>query len=180
MFHEQDVVAGKEFSMTLSATTTGVAAGNIVAASAAAATQFALSNPVGSGILLVLSKLIVGVISGTPPGGSLFHGLIANVPTLAFSGTTVPLRAGGANSAAKGYTSAAGAALTGGLAPTIWRASSIALIAGAVTSPGITQGIEDIQGDLVIPEGYTWVPLWSAAGTSMLNSYTITWKERAK
>jgi hypothetical protein len=82
MKHEVDAVAGKEFSMTLAATSSTIAAGNIVSAAAAASTQFALANPVGSGVLLVLSKLIVGPISGTPPGGAVFHGLIPNVPSL--------------------------------------------------------------------------------------------------
>jgi hypothetical protein len=180
MFHEVDCVAGKEFAMTLTATTSTIAAGNIVAAAAAASTQFALSNPVGSGVLLVLSKLFIGIISGTPPGGPVFHAIIANVPTLAGSGTIVPLKVGGGGSAAKGYTSAAGAALTGGVAPTILRAAALSVTATAQASVGMVNAVEDIQGDIVIPEGNTWVPLWSGAGTTLLNAYTITWKERAK
>jgi hypothetical protein len=179
MKHEVDAVAGSEFSMTLAATTSTIAAGNIVGAAAAASTQFALSNPLGSGVVLVLSKLIIGIISGTPAPGSIFHGLIPNVPTLAASGTIVPSRAGGAGSRAKGYASAGGAALTGGLAPAIQRASSLTTTGTAQASPGIVNGLEDIDGDIVIPTGYTWVPLWSTAGTTLLNAYTISWKERA-
>lgn len=180
MTHEVDAVAGKEFSMTLAATTTGVAAGNIVSAAAAASTQFALANPVGSGVLLVLSKFIMGVISGTPGPGPLFHGIIANVPTLAASGTIVNNRVGGVGSQAKGYASAAGAALTGGLAPTIQRAAAFSSTATAQASVAEVNAVENLEGDIVIPEGYTWVPLWSVAGTSLLNAYTISWKERPR
>jgi hypothetical protein len=180
MQHETDAVAKRRFAMTLAATTTGVAAGNIVAAAAAAVTQFALSNPIGSGVLLVLSKCIMGVISGTPGPGPLFHGIIASVPTLAASGTPVNTFVGGPGSVAKGYAVAAGAALTGGLAPSILRAAGFSSTATAQASVGELNCVENIDGDIVIPEGYTWVPLWSAAGTALLNAYTICWEERAK
>lgn len=180
MIHESDTLAKRRFSMTLAATTTGVAAGNIVAAAAAAATQFALSNPVGSGVVLVLSKFIMGVISGTPGAGPLFHGVIPNVPSLAASGTIVNTFIGGPGSVAKGYASAAGAALTGGLAPTILRSAGFSSTATAQASVSEIPCVEHIEGDIVIPEGYTWVPLWSAAGSSLLNAYTITWEERPR
>lgn len=182
MTHETDNYNGLEFAMTLAATTTAVAAGNIVGAAAAASTQFALFNPVGSGRVLVLSKFIMGVISGTPGPGPLFHGLFGAVPTLAASGTIVNLRAVGGTlngaSVARGYTSAAGAALTGGPAPSIIRATSLSSTATAQASVGMVNALEDIQGDIIIPAGYGWVPLWSAAGTTLLNAYSITWKER--
>lgn len=180
MLYEADVIAGKQFVLHLGATTTGVAAGNIVGASAAASTQFALANPVGSGVLLVLAKFCMGVISGTPGPGPIMHGYISNVPTLAASGSPVNCRLGGPGSQAKGYTSAAGAALTGGLAPSVLRAAAFGSTATAQASPGMIWCIEDIEGDIVIPEGYTWLPLWSVAGTSLLNAYSIIWKERAK
>src|SRR5882672_6343040 len=55
---------GRKFTAMLAATTTGVAAGNITGAAAAASTQFAIWNPAGSGFDLVLQKLFIGVISG--------------------------------------------------------------------------------------------------------------------
>lgn len=180
MKFEIDAVSGSMFQMTLAATTTGVAAGNIVSASAAASTQFALANPIGSGVLLVLSRLYVGVISGTPAPGPVFHGLIANVPTLAASGTIYNCRVGGVGSQAKGYASAGGAALTGGLAPSVFRAANFSATATAAASPWEIPCVDEIEGSIVIPEGYTWLPLWSAAGTSLLNAYTIIWKERPK
>lgn len=178
MLHETDNYNGLEFAMTLAATTSAVAAGNIVGAAAAASTQFALFNPLGSRVVLVLSKLFMGIISGTPGPGPLFHGLYTGLPTLAASATLVSLRATGFQSAAKGYTSAGGAALTGGPAPSIIRAAAFSSTATAQASPGVINALEDIEGDIIIPAGYGWAPLWSVAGTTLLNAYTITWKER--
>jgi hypothetical protein len=180
MKHEVDAVAGLEYSMTLAATSGTTAAGNIVAAAAAASTQFALANPVGSGVLLVLSKFMVGPISGTPAPGAVFHGIGASCPTLAGSGTLVNLRPGSAGSRARGYASAAGAALTGGLAPSILRSSGFSFTATGQAAVNAVVGFEDIDGDIVIPENYFWVPLWSTAGTTFLCSLTITWKERLR
>lgn len=181
MTHETDNYNGLEFSLTLGATTTAVAAGNIVGAAAAASTQFALFNPSGSGRVLVLSKFIMGIISGTPGPGPLFHGILTGV-TLAASGTIVNLRAVGgvlqSSSVARGYASAGGAALTGGTAPTIIRAAGFSSTATAQASAGELNAIEDIEGDIIIPAGFGWVPLWSVAGTTLLNAYSITWKER--
>jgi hypothetical protein len=182
MTHEVDCFNGTEFSMTLAATTTGIAAGNLVAAAAAASTNFALFNPLGSGRVLVLSRLYVGVISGTPVGGPLFHGLFFGASTVAPSGTIVCNRITGgglsATSVAKGYASAAGAALTGGPAPSIIRASSLSFTATAQAEVSAINCVEDIEGDIIIPAGYGWVPLWAGAGTAILNAYTISWKER--
>lgn len=182
MTHETDNYNGLEFSMTLNATTTAIAAGNLVSAAAAASTQFALFNPIGSGRVLVLSRLYVGVVSGTPVGGPIFHGIYTGVPTLAASGSIVSNRVTGgqlnATSVARGYTSAAGAALTGGPAPSVLRSSAITFTATAQAEVSAINAVEDIEGDIIIPAGYGWVPLWTGAGTSVLNAYTISWKER--
>jgi hypothetical protein len=173
------VIAARVFTMLLNATTTGVAAGNIVAAAAAASTQFALFNPLASGKLIVLMHFGMGIISGTPGPGSLFHGFFTSVPTLAASGTIFNnLLGGNSGSIAKGYASAAGAALTGGSAPINHSVADFTVTATAqAQANGPLRAIEDIKGRLVIPPGSGWLPLWSAAGTSLLNSYSITWEE---
>jgi hypothetical protein len=38
-------------------------------------------------------------------------------------------------------------------------------------------GQHTLEGDIVIPPNSLWVPLWAAAGTSMLGGYSVTWKE---
>lgn len=167
------------FSAVLAATTGTIAAGNIVAAAPAAATQFAIWNPVGSGVNMVPLKLIIGVISGTPPGGPVFHGRYQGVPTVANTGTA-PLNnfQGGPNSAMGYMLSAGGAALTGGAAPSIIRPTVVGFSAGAfVAVAGQAQVIEEMAGDIIIPPGFGYVPLWATAGTTLLNAYGLTWEE---
>lgn len=182
MTHEVDCYSGLEFSLTLSATSTGIAAGNLTGAAAAASTQYALFNPLGSGRVLVLSRFYLGLISGTPAGGPLFHGFFVGVPTLAASGTIALNRLAGGSlngtSVAKAYTSAAGAALTGGPAPSIIRPAGFSFTATAQAEVSAITCVEDIEGDIIIPAGYGWAPLWSGAGTSVLNAYGVSWKER--
>jgi hypothetical protein len=67
--YTERALRGKLFTLSLAATTTGVAAGHITGAAAAAVTQFALWNPVGSGKNIALLQLWSGPISGTPAGG---------------------------------------------------------------------------------------------------------------
>lgn len=167
------------FSMVLGATTTGVAAGQIVAAAAAASTNFALFNPVGSGKNLVLIKFGLGIISGTPGAGPLFHGFIVGVPTVATTGTILNNFLNGPGSVAKGWATAAGTALTGGGAPTTHSMADFTSTGTAQASVGELKAIEYIDGAIIIPPGLGWLPLWGAAGTTLLNGYSITWEEVA-
>ena len=167
------------FSMSLTATTTGIAAGNIIGAAAAASTQFAVVNPPNSGKDMVLTKLFVGVISGTtgvpPIGHCAFNGAAVS---LAASGTIANNYAlGGASSAMKGYASAGGAALTGGGAYSTIRLASVNISAGTFGNLAGTQCLEEIAGDIVIPPGTGWAPCWMAAGSSVLGFYSATWVE---
>lgn len=172
--------AGQMFSLTLGATTTGVAAGNIVGASAAAATQFALMNPLTSNKNLVLTKFFMGIISGTPAAGPVFHGFMTTNPTLASIGGTIRSNLLGSSvitSVATPHVLAAGSALTGGSAPITFRPASFSTTATAQASVGTVNALEIIDGDIIIPPGVTWLPLWSASGTSLLNSYGVSWYE---
>lgn len=173
------VLGGRVMTMALNTTTSTIAAGQIVAAAAAASTQFALFNPSSSGKAIVLWHFGMGIISGTPPGGSLFHAFYTGVPTLAASGTIYNnLLAGNSGSIAKGYTSAGGAALTGGVAPLVHSVSDFTVTATAqAQANGPVRAVEDIAGRLILPPGSGWAPLWSGAGTTLLNSYSITWEE---
>lgn len=165
------------FSLALAATTTGVAAGNIVAAAAAASTNFALFNPTGSGILLSLVQFGMGIISGTPGGGPLFHGLIQGVPTVAATGAALNRFAGAGAPQAKTFATAAGTSLTGGGAPSTLVVANFASTNTAQASVGEVNAVERLDGSIIIPEGWGWVPLWGAAGTTLLNAYSITWAE---
>lgn len=175
------VTRGQVFSLVLTATSTGVAAGNIAGAAAAAATQFALINPITSGKNLSLLRFGMGIVSGTPGAGPLFHGYIPNTSTItaASAGGTVRsnILGGAATSVATPWALAAGSALTGGQAPVTHSVADFASTATAQASPGALKAIELLDGALVVPPGYGWLPLWSAAGTALLNGYSITWEE---
>jgi hypothetical protein len=169
------------YSLALLATTTGVAAGNIAAAAAAASTNFALFNPVGSGKIFSLLKFGYGIISGTP-AGPLFHGLISTgVPTVAATGSAINHATGKVGgSSALHWATAAGTTLTGGGAPTTLRLADFSSTATAQASVNVVPTIEYINGDIILQPGMGWVPLHSAAGTSLLTGYSITWEEIAQ
>jgi len=176
-FYEEMAYRKQLFHMTLAATTTGAAAGNLMAASAAQATNFALFNPPGSGKLLVLLKFGVAVISATLPVAPVFHGAIYGLPTVAVTGTIVSGYLGQSGSVARGWATAAGTTLTGGGAPSIVRMANFSHTAGTATALAETPAIEEMGGDIIVPEGWGWVPLWAAAGTSLLCAYSVTWRE---
>jgi hypothetical protein len=173
---------GQLFSLALVATTTGVAAGNIVGAAGAAVTQFAIINPANSGKNLELIKFGMGVISGTPGAGPLFHGFITGASSISAvsPGGTIRsnLLGGVGNSVATPWSLAAGSALTGGLAPVTHRVADFAATNTAqAVANGHVRAIELIDGDLIVPPNTVWLPLWGAAGTTLLNGYSITWQE---
>ena len=166
--------------MTLNATTTGVAAGNIVNAAAAASTNFGLINPATSGVNCIFTKFQVGIISGTPGAGPLFHGVITTLPSAASPGGTIKncFLADSTASKMKPWALAAGSALTGATAPTIFRPADFSSTATAQASVFEVKTIEVIDGDIILPPGVMWLPLWGASGTSLLCSYSITWIEQ--
>lgn len=167
------------FTLTLGATTSGVAAGNIVAASAAASTQFALANPSTSGVNLILTKFFMGIISGTPAAGPIFHGYCTTNPTIASIGGTIRNNFLGDSGAslATPHVLAGGSALTGASAPIVLRAANFSTTATAQASVGEVNCIEELDGDIIVPPGVMWLPLWSASGSSLLNAYSISWYE---
>ena len=177
-FYEQ-TSRGQLFTLTLSATTTGIAAGNLLNAAAAASTQFALWNPVGSGYNLSITKVMVGLISGTLATGPMYHAVIqSTLPTIANAGAAYNNLVGGKTPVARYVASAAGTTLTGGSAPVVFRTMNLTFSAAAFAAAAGASTLADLpDGDLIIPPGYGWVPQFSAAGTSVLNSYSVTWEE---
>lgn len=171
---------GQVYSLVLPATSTGVAAGNIQGAAAAAATQFALLNPANSGKSYSLLKFGMGVISGTPGAGPMFHAYIPNISTISAASPGGAARnnlVGGPAGSAIPWALAAGSALTGGQAPVTLRVADFSSTGTAQASVGELKAVEEIAGDIVIPPGMGWVPMWGAAGTSLLNAYSITYEE---
>ena len=132
-----------------------------------------------SGAFYHLLKVGIGIISGTPGAGPLFHGIISTgVPTVAVTGSVVNHLTGKAGgSSALGWATAAGTTLTGGGAPVTLRMMDFSSTATAAASTSELKAIEIIEGDIVIAPGNGWVPLWGAAGTALLNGYSVTWEE---
>lgn len=176
------VARSQTYTLVLPATTTGVAAGNIVAAAAAASTQFAILNPLTSGKNLVLLKFGMGVISGTPGAGPIFHGYIPGIAsiTAASAGGTIRSNLVGNSGGSQTipWALAAGSALTGGQAPVTFRVADFSATNTAqAIANGHVRAIEEIAGEIIVPPGVGWIPLWGASGTSLLNGYSITWEE---
>jgi hypothetical protein len=177
-FYEEANVRGQLFTLVQPLTGTGIAAGHIVGAAAAANTQFAVFNPLNSGKNLALIEFAMAVVSGTFPAGPCVHGYIPNIPTLAASGTPISnIMGGGAASVARCYVSSAGAALTGGLAPVGHKLSNFGSTATVQASPYLVGTIEYLDGKLIVPPGVGWVPMFSAAGTNCLLGWSLTWRE---
>jgi hypothetical protein len=179
-YYQEPVYRGNVFTMVLAATATGNAAGNLVGAGAAAAVQFALFNPPASGRLLVLLRFRLGVVSGTPVGGPVFHGYYVGSTSVAGTGTILNNVIGsGAASVAKGFATAAqaGTALTGGPAVQTHMLTNFSTTATAQASPYLVSCEDLLDGALIVPQGGGWAPLWAAAGTSVLCGYSITWEE---
>lgn len=177
--YQEMVYRGNVFSMVLPTNSGTVAAGNVVGGAAAAVTQIALANPVASGKHLVLLRFRLGVVSATTEGaGPIFHGYQLGVPTLAPSGTILNNMMGaGANSVARGYTSTAGAALTGGAANNTHILANFTTTVTTPASPYLITTDDLVDGCIIIPPGATWVPMWQAAGTAVLWGCSITWEE---
>ena len=177
------------FTLAATTVTTNVALGNQFQAGAAGVglanqtTNFALWNPVGSGINLCLLKWTYAPLSATTlSGGPGFHGVFVNGnptnSTTADSGRNAFNNLiGGKQPLARYINTVAGTAITGGTAPSLLRPMINTYSAAAFASAAGTPVTENIDGDIVIPPGYGWVPLFYNAFTALIASFTITWEE---
>lgn len=180
----QSALAGNIYTLNQTAWTTAIAAGHLLAATAAANVQFVLWNPAGSGVNLSLLKFSVNIVSGTLPISGLWHSVGANAPSIA-SGTLAAgayinsHNAGVAVYAGKAgyYTHVSGGALTGALIARPLRSTGLFYSAGVFVNVAGAVQMDHLDGDIVLPPNSFWVPQWAAAGTTMLGGYTITWEE---
>lgn len=181
-WHES-ALAGRIYSLMMSAWTTNISAGNILGAAAAASTQFALWNPAGSGVNLSLLRFSLNITSGTTPISGLWHSVASVAPTIA-SSLAVTSYVGNNNAGTASYggkagylTHVTGAALTGGGVTRGIMPMGFNMSAGTYASlAGVTLR-DDIDGAIVLPPNTLWVPSWAAQGTSVLGGYGITWEE---
>jgi hypothetical protein len=180
----EDALAGRLYSLMMSATTTNTSAGNILGAAAAASTQFALWNPAGTGFNLELLRFSLNISSGTSPISGLWHSVASPAPTIApalaatsYCGNHNPLITGTQPGVAGYLTHVTGAALTGGGATRGLRLMGLNITAGTYASLGGTWFIDDCR-DIVLPPNSLWVPSWAAQGTTMIGGYSITWRQK--
>lgn len=178
------------FSLVQLASVGSIAAGNLLTNTysgtplANQATQFAIWNPIGSGVNLSFMRVTVGMVSATTlPAGPPFHGIfLYGNPT---NSTTFDAGRGAYNNFVNGKapvaryinTATTGTTITGGTAPAILRAMNTSFTATGFSAAAGTSMTEQVDGDIVIPPGYGWVPIWNGAGTSALPSYSVTWEE---
>jgi len=180
----QSALDGDIFTLTHHLTTTAIAAGHLVAAAAAANVQFIVWNPIGSGVNLSLLRFAVNITSGTTPISGLFHAIGAVAPTIA-SGTLASEAVITSHKASQAtyngkagyYTHTSGAASTGAAAARVVQPVGLNMSAGTFQSLAGTMLVDKIDGAIVLPPNTFYVPQWSAAGTSMLVGYALTWKE---
>jgi hypothetical protein len=171
---------GNVFSLVLGLATTTPVAGQLNAAAAAQLTQFCVWNPAGSGKNLSLLKFGVAIVSGTTPAGSVYHSY-ATAPTNATTVVT-PIACNNVGMAAASVARAAthastGVQLAGNGALSFIRMADLQFSAGTYANLVTTKATEFINGDIVIPPGFMWVPTWTASGTSLNISYSVTWEE---
>jgi hypothetical protein len=182
------VSRGNVYTLACGPTTTTIAAGNIIGATAAAAVQFAIWNPIGSGVNFALLEFVRGVVSGTPTGGAVVHGFLSTaladtLPTIANTAAAIPRNnlLGAASSSRAGFVStvaSSGTALTGATAVRALGATAFSGTATAMAGVSALQGgVERINGKIVLAPGSLWLPLEPGAGTTMLLYYSVTWEE---
>ena len=180
---------GNIFSLSLLATSASATAGQLNGAAAAAATQFMIWNPLGSGKNLSLLKFGLGVVSSgnltATTGIQVFHSWCI-APTNATTVAT-PIQCNNTalapQCAARAWTSAAGAAVAGNSILQFIRQADLSFTssgAAPVVNLMGMKAIEYIDGDIVIPPGVAWVPTFNAgagSSTTLYFGYSITWEE---
>ena len=176
--------AGNIYTLTHHLTSTAIAAGHLAAAAAAANVQFIVWNPSGSGVNLSLLRLAINITSGTTPISGVYHAIGSVAPTIA-TGTLASQavitshKASVASYDGKAgyYTHVSGGASTGAAAARIVQSVGLNFSAGTFADLAGTMIVDNIDGAIVLPPNTFYVPQWSAAGTTMLVGYSLTWEE---
>ena len=161
---------------------TGVGVGQIAAATAASATQFAIWNPATNNKNISLLRLTLSLISGTTPVGPVSYSQFSGVgvPTVASSGTPFNCLYGNKGNPSASYMAAGaagGTALTGGGALVTVNNSGFYFSAGVYANLAIGYAVDDIDGRIVLQPGQGFVPTFAAAGTSLLGAWGLVWEE---
>lgn len=170
---------GRIFSLYFNATGTNIAAGQIELAAAAASTQFALWNPLGSPVALSILRFGIGTITTTTsPAGPVTHSMSwGNSITAASIGTVFNHKLGAGGTQAGYLVHITGSALTGGKALTTVMLANFTTSATAPASVSYINAIDEVNGALVLMPGALWVPTHVSQGSAHLSNYSVTWEE---
>lgn len=184
------VARGSVFTLGCGLTSTTIAAGNLLGAAAAAATQFAIWNPVGSGKNFSILEYGYIPTSGTPTGGGVWAGFLSvalgdTLPTISSLGSAADASPknclhGSAVTSSAGYLStlaSSGTVLTGATAVRRGKALNFAFTANALANIGSANAVDQIDGKIVLAPGSLFLPLFAGAGTTMIGYHTLTWEE---
>lgn len=165
--YTEGAVRGQLFHASTS--TAGVA---IVAAGTTAGV--ALANPSGSGKNLSISRVALGLVSGTFVVGTVMHGVNTNTVAAPVTGTAltaIPGLIGGSFSAVgKPFATA-----TLPVAQTPLRPFAVKNVTAATGS--WFQVTEDVDGQIVLAPGATWSLFSVGADTTPLEIVGLTWVE---
>ena len=191
--YQEAVLNGNVFGLSLLLATTSpyyIQAGNVVGTAANAITQFAVWNPVSSGVNLVLWQFNLGYISGTPTAGPTWHGLFnaqaVTNPTTIKTGIATAYSAyaknlgGFPNTPRASYVCVPDNTFTfaGNVAPYL---ISMANFSSTATSQSVSYPVQTtdlIDGKIVLPSGTGWVPLLPGpSGSSVLVGMSVIWEE---
>lgn len=180
----ESVRLGRVFGLFTGPTTTGIAAGHLVGATAAAVVQHAVINPTGSGVNISILRFTNAYVSGTVPAGGIYAGIVtgctlsASVTTFSSKYSKLAGQAAGGSAITVSVAGSAGSALTGGAAVvTNGILNTTATTAGSLAELSGVRPVDEVDGLIVLPPGTAFVPLWSAAGTSVLTNMCTEWEE---
>lgn len=166
-------LAGRVFHASTAAS--GVAPGTSLSTTAA----FALHNPWGSGVNLVINKVSMGYISGTLGAGTVFAAANQAEVQVTPSGTAiVPVPAGlVADAVAKGKPMTTVTVVAPTIIRPLWGLQA-SLASTAVQPWKLT---EDIDGEIIVKPGTTFIMhAVAAGGSSPVVAFGCTWEEVAE
>ena len=183
----QDAVYnGNVFGFSGSCTTAG--AGQVMAGAAAAALNFIIWNPVGSGKNLVLWQFNCGLISGaasTLQIGAIWHQMMNTAAVsiaTGWAGQYGAYNMGGtpAKPVANTLFSAGGTAFTGGTAPFPLYMANFGVSLSSAQTAAVAfpiSTVDLIDGKIVIPQGMGWLPTPNVTNATQLYAYSVIWEE---
>lgn len=152
---------------------TGVAPGTAIGTTAA----FALANPAGSGVNLILLKAAMGYVSGTLGAGVVQYCASANVVGAAVTGTPIApvpaLIGNGRTPAGKPFTTATLPAAPAPIGPFASLGASL-----ATTAVQPWQVVDDVKGAIAIAPGAALsLQATAAGGSTPLVVFGVFWVE---